>query len=128
MDNSQPKILIIEDELEMAQAIRLRLESRNYLVVEANSGLDGLNKARIERPDLIILDVMLPKIDGFTICRVLKYDEDYGNIPIIILTAKTRRADLERGKEMGADAYLTKPFKGEELLQTVERLLAKKAG
>lgn len=120
------KILIVEDEAEMREAIKLRLEANQFEVITAADGSEGLSKARTEKPNLIILDIMLPKLDGFRLCRMLKFDENYKNIPVIILTAKTQKTDINRGKEMGAEAYITKPFKSEELLAEINELLAKK--
>ncbi|NQT30530.1 MAG: response regulator [Candidatus Saganbacteria bacterium] len=118
-------MLLVEDEEDMLKAIRLRLEANGYEVIPACDGQEALMKARTEKPDLIILDIMLPKMDGFKVCRMLKFDEKYQNIPIVVVSAKTQKADIERGKEMGADAYITKPFKSEELLKTINELLAK---
>jgi len=120
------KILIVEDEAEMREAIKLRLEANQFEVITAADGSEGLSKARTEKPNLIILDIMLPKLHGFRLCRMLKFDENYKNIPVIILTAKTQKTDINRGKEMGAEAYITKPFKSEELLAEINELLAKK--
>ncbi|PIS31362.1 two-component system response regulator [Candidatus Saganbacteria bacterium CG08_land_8_20_14_0_20_45_16] len=110
----------------MREAIKLRLEANQFEVITAADGSEGLSKARTEKPNLIILDIMLPKLDGFRLCRMLKFDENYKNIPVIILTAKTQKTDINRGKEMGAEAYITKPFKSEELLAEINELLAKK--
>jgi DNA-binding response OmpR family regulator len=123
---SQQKILIIEDEKDMSEAIKLRLEANNFTVIAAFDGPEGLSLARSENPDLIILDIMLPKMDGFRVCRMLKFDEKYAKIPIIMLTARSQQKDIEQGTEMGADAYMTKPFKSEELLEKIKTLLAAK--
>ena len=124
-DKKKLLMLLVEDEEDMLKAIRLRLEANDYEVIPARDGQEALMKARTEKPDLIILDIMLPKMDGFKVCRMLKFDEKYQNIPIVVVSAKTQKADIERGKEMGADAYITKPFKSEELLKTINELLAK---
>jgi DNA-binding response OmpR family regulator len=123
MIEGKPRILLVEDEEAMVKAVRIRLEANEYKVMTALDGSEGLSKARREKPDLIILDVMLPRMDGFKICRMLKYDERYKKIPIIMLTARTQKSDYMRGMEMGADAYLTKPFKSAELLDTIKELL-----
>lgn len=122
MNNKKTRILLIEDDLDMAEAIRLRLEANDFEIIVAHDGMEGLNKARTENPDLIILDVMLPKLDGFNLCRMLKFDEKHKSILIIILSAKVQKTDIERGKEVGADAYITKPFKAEELLAKIKEL------
>ena len=118
-------ILIIDDEQDMLDLLRPRLEAAGYEVSTAPDGQSGLDKAREEKPDLILLDVMMPKIDGYQVCRFLKFDEDYKHIPIILLTARGQEQDRETGKKVGADGYLTKPFEKEELLNTIDRLLKK---
>ncbi|MDO8489759.1 MAG: response regulator, partial [Candidatus Omnitrophota bacterium] len=81
--------------------------------------------AQKEKPDLIILDLMLPKLDGYTVCRLLKFDEKYKQIPIMLFSARTQQADMDLGKEVGADAYLTKPFEASIFLAKVSELLKK---
>ena len=125
MSDAKKKILIIEDEKDIIVALRLRLEANGYEVIAAGDGAEGLNKARTEKPSLIILDIMLPKLDGYKIARMLKFDQNFGDIPIIMLTAKVQQSDIQRGKEAGADAYITKPFKAEELLEQIKQLLAR---
>ncbi len=125
MSDKKPRILLIEDDQDMVSAIRLRLEANNYEVLVARDGLEGLAQARSEKPDLIILDIMLPKMDGFKLCRMLKFDEKYKNVIIIILSAKVQKSDILRGKEVGAEAYITKPFKSEELLEKIKELLSR---
>ena len=126
MSEKNKKILIVEDETDMVSALKIRFEATGYTVVVASNGQEGLSKARREKPDLVILDVMLPKMDGLTVCRMLKFDERFQKTPILMLTAKMQKKDVQQGKEMGADAYMTKPFKSEELLSTVEGLLKDK--
>ncbi len=123
MTELKRRILVIEDEKEMLEAVQLRLEANRYEVISASDGAEGLSQARSEKPDLIIMDIMLPKMDGFTVCRMLKFDEHYKNTPIIMLTARTQDSDIKCGKEMGVDAYLTKPFKSEELLAKIKELI-----
>jgi len=126
MHEAKLRILIVEDEEKMIKALTLRLTANNYEVLVARDGDAGYKKAHDEKPDLIILDVMLPKMDGFSVCRMLKFDEVYEKIPIIILTARIQKTDFAKGEQVGADAYITKPFKSEELLQKIQELLAKK--
>ena len=123
MNKEKKRILLIEDDAELVHAIQLRLEANHYAVLSAADGNEGLQKVHQERPDLIILDIRLPKMDGFKLCRMIKYDEEYKGIPVIILTARVQPADIEMGKEVGADVYMTKPFKNEELLHNIETLL-----
>jgi two-component system, OmpR family, alkaline phosphatase synthesis response regulator PhoP len=118
------KILVVEDEPMVRGALKLRLEKNNYEIIEAEDGNAGLNAARSEKPDLIILDVMLPKMDGYQVARLLKFDEKFKHIPIVMLTARSQQADRDTGQAVGADAYLTKPFKSEELFEVVSRLIS----
>ena len=124
----QQRILIVEDESDMAYAVRLQLEAAGYSVDVAVDGKEGLEKARRLKPDLIILDNMLPKMDGYRICRMLKFDERYKKIPIIMLTARAQKNDETVGYEVGVNAYLTKPFDPQVLLRKIESLLAKDKG
>ncbi len=117
------KILIVDDEDDLRKMLKFRLEATNYEVIEASDGEEGLNKARFERPDLIILDLMLPKIDGFKVCRMLKFDERHREIPIIMFTARAQMQDEKLGRETGADAYITKPFEPKVLLGKIKELL-----
>ena len=123
---AEVNVLVVEDEPDMLEALRIRLESIGFGVITAADGLEGLQKARAENPDLMILDIMLPKMDGFKVCRMLKFDQKFKSIPIILLSAKSSERDLEMGKEVGADAYLTKPFRTQELLKVIKDLLSKK--
>jgi DNA-binding response OmpR family regulator len=119
------KILVVDDEQDILRLLEAHLKASGYEVLMAADGNDGLNKAKTEKPDLIILDLMLPFIDGIQICRMLKFDVLYKHIPIIILTAKSMKEDLELGKQVGADTYVTKPFDYETLLITIKGLLEK---
>ncbi len=116
------RILVVDDVRETLLALKIRLEYANYEVLTATDGEMGLKMAREVNPDLILLDVMLPKIDGFSVCRLLKFDEDYENIPIVMLTAKGQDKDRETGKQVGADVYLTKPYNIKELLGHIKML------
>ena len=119
------KILVIDDESSLLEMLSIRLEANNYRVVTASDGQEGLDKAHSELPDLIILDLMLPKLDGYQVCRALKLDEKYKQIPIIIFTARAQESDIKAGMEAGADAYITKPFEPDVLLTKVSQLLGK---
>jgi two-component system, OmpR family, alkaline phosphatase synthesis response regulator PhoP len=123
LTDTKKRILVVEDEPLVRMALRLRLEKQNYAVIESEDGEDGLNIARSEKPDLILLDVMLPKMDGNEMARLLKSDEKLRHIPIVMLTAKAQQADRDAANAAGADAYLTKPFKAEELLAAISMLL-----
>ena len=120
----KPRILLVDDERALVQLVSLRLESAGYDVVAAYDGQQGLDDVRQRRPALIILDVMLPEIDGYTVCKRLKQDPRYQTIPIILLTAKAQRQDERLGYTVGADAYLRKPCDSVTLLEQVRALLA----
>jgi len=119
------KVLIVDDESELVEMLSLRLEANNYQAISASDGQEGLDKARVENPDLIILDVMLPKIDGYKVCRMLKFDDKYKQIPVILFTARVQASDIKLGADAGADAYITKPFEPDILLAKVVQLLKK---
>ena len=120
---NKKRILVVDDEDEMVKAIQIRLERADYEVLVAYDGMEALDKAHREKPDLIILDLMLPKIDGYKICRMLKFDKKYKKIPIVMLTARARESDEKLGLETGADAYITKPFQHEVVLAKIKELL-----
>jgi len=117
------KILIIEDDPNMRKLVKYNLEKEGYAVIPAESGNEGLRLARQEKPDLMVVDVLLPKMDGFTICRMLRYDEKFKHLPIILLTSQVTEKHKSTGKEVGGDVYLTKPYKPEVLLEKVRNLL-----
>ncbi len=122
-EKKKKKILVVDDELDMLMVIKLRLEASGFDVITATDGLEGLNAARKDNPDLIVLDIMLPKMNGYKVARFLKFDEEYRKIPIVMLTALGGEEDRNTGIETGADAYLTKPFETEQLLKTVRKFL-----
>ncbi|MBU0630918.1 MAG: response regulator [Candidatus Margulisbacteria bacterium] len=119
------KALVVDDEPDVRSLIEVLLASSGYSVITASDGQQALEKARVEHPDIILLDVMLPKLDGYKVARMLKFDENFKHIPIIMLTAKVTDRDKEMGIETGADIYLTKPFEAENLLAAMERALQK---
>jgi DNA-binding response OmpR family regulator len=114
------KILVVEDEPTLVETLAYNLNRQGYTVVTATDGHAALAVARREQPDLIVLDVMLPGLDGFEVCRILRQEM---NVPILMLTARTDEVDRVVGLEMGADDYLTKPFSMRELLARVKALL-----
>lgn len=117
------KILLIDDEPEILKVLAKRLQDAGFEVITAADGIEGLDKARATSPDLILLDILMPKIDGFDVCRLLKFDDRYKNIPIILLTAKTQDADKETGKKVGANGYITKPFESSDLIAKIKELI-----
>ncbi len=117
------KILVIDDEQHIIELLRYNLETNGYEVVEAKDGLEGIEKAKKEMPDLILLDLMLPVIDGIEVCRKLRIGDETKSIPIIMLTAKSEEMDKIIGLEMGADDYVTKPFSVRELLARIKAVM-----
>ncbi|WP_425059720.1 Alkaline phosphatase synthesis transcriptional regulatory protein PhoP [Sporomusa carbonis] len=117
------KILIVDDELNIRELIKFNLEKESYKVLEAGDGQTAINIAKADRPDLIVLDLMLPGIDGLEVCRIIKNSRETTAIPIIMLTAKNEEIDKVIGLELGADDYLTKPFSPRELLARIKAVL-----
>lgn len=120
------RILVIEDEADIAESIKARLELDGYEVTTAGDGQAGVECARRERPDAIILDVMLPKVNGFDVCKLLKDDEKTELIPVLILTALPRLQDVETAFSAGAADFLNKPYTNDRLISKVQNLLAAK--
>ena len=121
--NEKKKILVVDDEAMLVEEISTRLELNNFEVIKAYDGQIALDIAREQDPDLIILDLMLPKIDGYKVCGLLKADRRYNQIPIIILTAVVQEIDKNLGLEVCADAYFMKPFDSKDLLAKIKELL-----
>lgn len=120
---TKDKVLIIDDEEHIVELIRYNLENAGYDTVEAYNGVDGVKAAKNEKPTLILLDVMLPMMDGLEVCRKLRKDDTTKHIPIIMLTAKSEEIDKILGLELGADDYITKPFSVRELLARIKAVL-----
>lgn len=122
------KILVVEDDPTALRLASYILESEGYEVITAVNGLEGLRKARQEAPDLMVLDVMLPGVDGFEVCHRLRSDPErtQARITILILTAKSQEEDREMSRKMGGDLYLAKPATPEELTEAVRALLAQR--
>lgn len=117
------RILIVEDEEHIQELLRFNLQNNGYEVMTASDGVEGLAKVREQQPDLILLDLMLPKMDGLDVCRAVKSDPRTMGIPIIMLTAKGTETDKVLGLELGADDYLTKPFSIRELMARIKVVL-----
>lgn len=120
------KILVVDDSPTILEVITAILTQEGHEVVTAMDGLEGLNKARSEKPDLIILDVMLPRMQGYQVCRLLKFDENYKEIPILMYTSKDQEDHKITGLKTGADAYLIKPIEQDRLVTLVKEHLEKK--
>ena len=121
--NGMKKILIVDDEQDIVESLKFVLEAADYTCYLAYNGEEGLRLAKEIMPDLIILDVMMPKINGFKVSRLLKFDAKYKNIPILMLTARSQEEDKLIGEETGADEYITKPFDLDVVLEKVNGYL-----
>lgn len=119
-----PRILVVDDDAVNRDILKTRLEAAGYEVSEAVNGEEGIHLAQELPPDLIILDVMMPKVDGLLACRILKTNEKTKGIPIVMLTARSQQLEELRGWESGADEYLTKPCDHQRLLAAVAQFLA----
>jgi len=120
---TKPKILVVDDEPDAVELVEFNLKANGYDVVTATDGEEALEKARANIPDLIVLDLMLPEVDGTEVCKILRRDQRTQAIPIIMLTAKAAEIDRVLGLELGADDYVTKPFSPRELILRVKKLL-----
>lgn len=122
------KILIVEDEPDIAETLKFRLWNAGFEVINAFNGAEALELAHSELPDIILLDLVLPKMDGFQVCKALKLSdyEKYNRIPIIVMTARGQLMDEEQRTTMGADDYLTKPFDFMDLLERIKEVLRKR--
>ena len=121
--SEKPRILLVDDEPSIVKIVGKRLEVEGFDVLVAVDGQDALVKARAAHPDLIILDVMLPKLNGYEVCKALKQDARYQKIPIVLFTAKAQEKDEKLGMECGANGYVPKPFSAQELLEKVRALI-----
>jgi len=117
------KILVVDDEIYIVHILDFSLGMEGYEVLTALDGEQAVDKARSEHPDLIVLDIMMPKLDGYETCKILKAGEDTKSIPVILLSAKGRNVDQKIGFEVGADDYITKPFSPRKLVERINTLL-----
>lgn len=124
MNNQRKKILIADDNENIRDALTYLLEDEGYELLLAKDGADTLRKVREIRPDVLFLDIMMPEVNGYDVCRTIKSDPLLRNIYIIMLTAKGQVAEQERGKEVGADEYIVKPFSPMEILSKVKKILS----
>jgi len=121
------KILVVDDSPTVREMIKGVLEAENHKVIMAEDGLSGLQIAKKEMPDLIILDLMLPGLDGYRVCRMLKFDKNYKDIPIIMFTSKSSPEDKKLAQDVGANDFMTKDFDPAKLKEVIASNLAKKA-
>jgi two-component system alkaline phosphatase synthesis response regulator PhoP len=117
------RILVVDDEIYIVHILDFSLGMEGYEVVTALDGEQAVEKARSEKPDLIVLDIMMPKLDGYETCKILKGDDATKNIPVILLSAKGRNVDQKIGFEVGADDYITKPFSPRKLVERINSIL-----
>jgi DNA-binding response OmpR family regulator len=120
---AKKKILIVDDELSIMVPLKFLLEKNNYEVFLASSGKDAFDSIHDTKPDLILLDIMLPDLDGYEIFQIIRKNQDWDDIKVIYLTAKNRDIDIAKGLNLGVDAYITKPFSNAELIEKVRSLL-----
>jgi DNA-binding response OmpR family regulator len=125
VERERPVVLAADDDEDVLELIAFRLEHSGYTVLQARDGQEALDLARTSRPDLAVLDVMMPKIDGFEVTRRLRADDSTTRMPIILLTARTQEADVQRGFDAGADDYIRKPFSPQELRARVQAILGR---
>ena len=118
------KILIADDRSEVVELVKVTLEGEGYRTIDASDGKEALEKIGLERPDLVLLDIVMPKMDGFEVLSQLKKDPVLKEIPIIMLTVQGQRVDQEKGKELGVTGYIIKPFSPSALLKRIEEILA----
>lgn len=123
MSEPKPRILIVDDEPDLLAVLHFGLEADGFDVIEASDGEQGLELARTMQPSLIVLDLMLPRLDGYKVCRALKFDERYRQIPIFILSARSGETDRRLALDLGADAYMTKPYDMKDLVARIRARL-----
>lgn len=119
------KVLVVEDDAELVELLSFNLKKAGFAVGTAGDGIEGLKKARSLRPDLLLLDLVLPELDGFAVCEILRKAPSTAALPIIMLTGLSGQLARLNGLEAGASEYMTKPFKAKALLNRIEALLAK---
>jgi two-component system phosphate regulon response regulator PhoB len=119
----KPKILVVDDELDALEVLGFKLREAGFAPIFATDGLKALAAIRAERPDLVVLDLMLPELDGLEVCRLMRRDQATAGIPVLMLTAKAAEMDRVVGLELGADDYVTKPYSPRELVLRIRKLL-----
>ncbi len=119
------RILVVEDEESLLKLESILLSSKGYNVTGVMDGKSALEEVALNKPDLVLLDIMLPEMDGFEVCRLIKENPETRHIPVVMLTAKKNSQDVARGQQVGSDAYITKPFKSSKVLEMIQELLAR---
>jgi DNA-binding response OmpR family regulator len=123
MTDQTTRILVVDDEADLVSVLRFGLEAEGFAVLDAADGEEGLAKAHQHRPDLMVLDLMLPKLDGYKVCRSLKFDDRFKDMPIIILSARSGAQDRQLALDMGADDFVTKPYEMQDLITRIQSRL-----
>jgi len=121
------KVMVIDDEPDIVKLVKISLEMANFEVIEAYSGKEALEKVKTTVPDLFLLDIMMPEMNGYEVCQQLKASERTRHVPVVMLTAKGQKGDAEQGLKVGADDYIIKPFDPYELGEQVHELLTPKS-
>ena len=119
-------ILVVDDEPDVVELLKYRLEFSDFNVITAKDGLEAIKKINEKKPDLVVLDIMMPKLDGFEILKRIKFEPEKFEIPVIILSAKAGFEDIAKALDIGAVDYITKPFSGDHLIKSIEKALQKK--
>lgn len=122
--SSKPKILIVDDEPNIVMSLEYMLRRKNYEVFIARNGTEALHAIEENKPDLILLDIMMPDVDGYEICGRVKSSEQTSHIKVVFLSAKSKKSDIEKGYELGADLYVVKPFSNKELTEKIAEQLS----
>ena len=118
-----PKILIVDDEPNIVIPLQFLMEQNGYRALVAQSGEEALEMISKEKPDLVLLDIMLPGVDGFEVCEIIRLNPEWRHTRVIFLTAKGRDVDIAKGMVLGADEYITKPFSNQQIIEAVKKLL-----
>ncbi|MBN1624547.1 MAG: response regulator [Clostridia bacterium] len=116
-------ILVIDDEKNIRRSVSMYLSGHEYIVIESDEGLKGISMAKDRKPDLILLDLILPDMDGYLVCRALRENPETEEIPIVVFSARCRKEDIEKARECGALDYITKPFEPSALLGTIKKYI-----
>jgi DNA-binding response OmpR family regulator len=123
MEKMKKTVLLVDDEEEMTRLLKIELEQEGYEIFVAHDGLEGFQRIRECSPDVIILDIMMPGMDGYEMLKILKADDATKDIPVVILTAKTQEVDIQKGNALGATLYITKPFDSDELISRINAVI-----
>lgn len=127
MEPTQPKVLVVDDEPNIIMSLDFLIRKEGYQLFIARNGKEALEIAQTEKPDLVVLDIMMPDIDGYEVCKRIKSDENLKHTKVIFLSAKSRESDIQKGLNQGGDLYVTKPFSTRNLMKEIKIFLNQKA-